>query len=331
MIQAIGLTSTPRRDRRPAVEDLTFDARSGIVTALFGPPEAGKSTATRLMLQLCPGRGVELFRGRPLARIPHPTREIGALPADVPGHPPRTARGHLRMVGAAAEVSGGRADDVLEVAGLGGLADQRLGLTSRDPEETARCAGRVVSLDAGRLVADQEAEDFSRTRLRPRVAVRSPRAGRLAAALVQESRTALTVAGHGPIVVVREASGSAARRGPAPSNPARSGGRWRARPGVAAAIGSQPAERALAGWSPPLPLPAAAVAAGLLGARAFGREFRYPALTPASVPGAATSLAADRNAPRLEGRGPDGPAQRGAMSHWLRPLDAARAQLVRRA
>ena len=52
-------------------------------------------------------------------------REIGVLLGDVPGHPGRTARGHLRMLSAAAGVPAERADDVLEVVGLSGLAYRR--------------------------------------------------------------------------------------------------------------------------------------------------------------------------------------------------------------
>ncbi|MDI9887897.1 hypothetical protein QMZ92_26890 [Streptomyces sp. HNM0645] len=48
----------------------------------------------------------------------------------------------------------------------------------------------MVTIDKGRLVADQDVADFARTRLRPRVAVLSPHAVRLAAALSHESRAA---------------------------------------------------------------------------------------------------------------------------------------------
>ncbi len=260
MIQAIGLTSTARRKRQPQVDDLTFEARSGEVTVLLGPTGSGKSEALRLMLQLLPGRGVALFRGRPVQRIPHPAREIGVLLGDVPGHPARTARRHLRMLTAVAGVPIERADEVLEVVGLSGLADQRLGdfslgmdrrlgmaaallgdphtlvldqptqglslreaswlqgllrsyaehgglvlVTARDPKEAARIADRVVSIDDGRLVADQEAADFSRTRLRPRVAVRTPHAERFAAVLSQEARSAERISrGRAAVEVVCE-------------------------------------------------------------------------------------------------------------------------------
>ncbi|GAB2891011.1 ATP-binding cassette domain-containing protein [Streptomyces mayteni] len=431
MIQAIGLTSASRRGRSPAVEDLSFEARPGHVTVLLGPPGSGKSAALRLMLQLSPGRGVALFRGRPIARVPHPSREVGALLGDVPGHPWRTAAGHLRMLSAAAGVPAERADEALEGVGLGGLAGQRLGtlsrgmdrrlglaaaligdphtlvldepslglaaretawlhgllreraerggavlITTREVPEAVGVADRVITLDAGRLVADQTGADFARTRLRPRVAVRTPHAERLAAALTGESRAAAGGEGEPPLEIVRESgnrlsvygsscaavgevafrhrvlvhqladeegdSGDRSTVGPllradgrspaaAPSTDAARPAtprprssllppelpvlpppgpswplryelrRWAGVPtgwwvkaaalfcGLVAALclaaaGARPAERVLAGWAEPLPLPPVAMAAGLLGALSFGHEFRYPALAPSRVP-----------------------------------------------
>ncbi len=206
------------------------------------------------MLELQQGRGITYFRGRPLHRIAHPSREVGVLLGEVPGHPARTVRGHLRMLCAAAGVPARRADEVLEVVGLVSLRDERLDtlsrgmdrrlglacvlladphtlvlddpadglstrecqwlygmlrahaaqggtvlLTTADPKAAARTADRVVTLEQGRLVADLEAAEFSRTRLRPRVAVRTPHASRLAALLAKEARTA-----QRSIEVVRE-------------------------------------------------------------------------------------------------------------------------------
>ncbi|WP_031080682.1 ATP-binding cassette domain-containing protein [Streptomyces sp. NRRL WC-3549] len=254
MLQAIGLTSAPGRDRPSVVDDLTFEAPPGRVTALLGAPGSGKTTALRLMLELEPGRGVTYFRGRPLHRIGHPAREVGVLLGDVPGHPARTVRGQLRMLCAAAGVPATRADELLDVVGLAGLGDQRIGSlsagmdrrlglasallgdphtlvldepakglsprerswmhgllrahaaeggtvlhTTSDPKEAAATADRVVTIDGGRLLADQAVADFSRTRLRPRVAVRTPHAARLAAVVSREARAA-----RRPVEVVAE-------------------------------------------------------------------------------------------------------------------------------
>ncbi|MYT96692.1 MULTISPECIES: ATP-binding cassette domain-containing protein [unclassified Streptomyces] len=404
MLQAIGLTSTPRRNTAPAVDDLTFEAPPGRVTALLGAPGAGKTAALRLMLELDSGRGVAYFRGRPLHRIAHPAREVGVLLGDVPGHPSRTVRGQLRMLCAAAGTSVTRADEMLEVVGLAGLGDQRLGTLSvgmdrrlglaaallgdphtlvlddpaeglsprenswlhgllrahaaqggtvlyatADPKEAARTADRVVTLDVGRLVADQDVTDFARTRLRPRVAVRTPHAARLAAVVSREARAArrsvevvpeangrVTVYGstcaeigdtafrHGvPVHQLADEIGDTGPAAPPPGDteahrPAADLSELpppiRARPArgplrplryelrrslgvrtttlimasvllasaalsvLLARTGGTPLPRALAAWPEVLPLPPAALGAGILGALSFGDEFRYPAL-----------------------------------------------------
>ncbi|RPK90205.1 MULTISPECIES: ATP-binding cassette domain-containing protein [Streptomyces] len=408
MLQAIGLTSTPRRDAPPAVNDLTFEALPGHVTALLGAPRSGRTTALRLMLELDAGRGVAYFRGRPLHRIAHPAREVGVLLGDVPGHPSRTARGQLRMLCAATGVPAARADEVLEVVGLAGLGDQRLGTlsvgmdrrlslasallgdphtlildepaqglsprenswlygllrahaaqggtvlhTTGDPKEAARTADRVVTIGGGRLVADQDVADFARTRLRARVAVRTPHAARLAAVVSREARAA-----QRSVEVVEEAGGrltvygsncaevgdTAYRHGvpvhqladeigdTGPAAPAEVGSAERSDSAAALSelpppIRVRPARgplrplryelrrslgvrtttmimaavlvasaavsvllartdgtalpRVLAAWPALLPLPPAALGAGLLGALSFGDEFRYPALAAA--------------------------------------------------
>ncbi|OKJ03685.1 ABC transporter ATP-binding protein [Streptomyces sp. CB01249] len=417
MLQAIGLTSTPSRGQAPAVDDLTFDAEPGCVTALLGAPGSGKTAALRLMLELEPGRGVTYFRGRPLHRVPYPAGEVGVVLGDVPGHPARTVRGQLRMLCAAAGVPVSRADELLDAVGLAGLQDQpiarlslamdrRLALAcallgdphtlllddpaeglapreadwlhgmlrshaerggtvlfaTRDPKEAARSAGHVVTLDGGRVVADQDGAAFSRTRLRPRVAVRSPQAARLAAIVSREARAArrsvevvaeaagnrLSVYGsscaevgdaafrHGlPVHQLadevgdmrsagateapagRRASGDhvdAASRTPRPAARGELPPPIRRRPArgplrpvryelrrlfgvrttavilsvvlavsvglsvLLARDGRTPLVHVIAAWPSLLPLPPAALGAGLIGALSFGDEFRYPAL-----------------------------------------------------
>ncbi|MFF2144111.1 ATP-binding cassette domain-containing protein [Kitasatospora sp. NPDC058190] len=246
MIQITGLTRVYRKGSPPAVLDLTFDARPGMVTVLLGDEGAGKSTALRLMLELERGQGITLFNGRPYRRIRRPEREVGVLlpgpgegAAAVAGHPGRKASGHLRMLAAAVGVPARRADELLEQTRLAAVAGRRLRIfspgmhrrlalaaallgdpgtllldapteglsprnvewfhsflrsfavaggtvlvTTRTPQEAARLADRVVTLDRGRLVADQPVSEFCRTRLSPEVAVRGPQMARLADLLV---------------------------------------------------------------------------------------------------------------------------------------------------
>ncbi|MER7581306.1 ATP-binding cassette domain-containing protein [Kitasatospora sp. NPDC097691] len=59
-------------------------------------------------------------------------------------------------------------------------------VTTRTPQEASQVADRVVTLDHGRLVADQPVTEFRRTRLSPEVAVRGPQMARLADLLVSQ-------------------------------------------------------------------------------------------------------------------------------------------------
>ncbi|MDI9887896.1 ATP-binding cassette domain-containing protein [Streptomyces sp. HNM0645] len=161
MLQAIGLTSTSRRYLAPAVDDLTFEARPGDVTALLGARGSGKSTALRLMLGLEEGRGVTYFRGRPLHGIASPAREVGVLLGDVPGHPARTARGQLRMLCAAAGVPVSRADDMLDLVGIAALRDARLGSLSLGMDRRLGLAAALVG-DPHTLLLDAPSRDSHR-------------------------------------------------------------------------------------------------------------------------------------------------------------------------
>ncbi|MFF8857862.1 ATP-binding cassette domain-containing protein, partial [Streptomyces althioticus] len=160
MIQAIGLTSIARKEQSPAVDNVSFEAHAGRVTALLGAPGAGKTTALRLMLELQRGRGVTYFRGRPLHRIPHPAHEVGVLLGDVPGHPARSVRGHLRMLCAASGVPARRADEVLEAVGLVSLRDERLGTLSRGMDRRLGLACALLP-DPHTLVLDDPARGLA--------------------------------------------------------------------------------------------------------------------------------------------------------------------------
>ena len=117
-----------RYGRTPAVEGLSFAVQPGRVTGFVGPNGAGKSTTMRLILGLdAPDGGARAGR-RPPLRV--------AAPAALPCR--RAARRHRpasRRAAGATTCAGwprppacraGRADEVLELAGLSGAAGRRV-------------------------------------------------------------------------------------------------------------------------------------------------------------------------------------------------------------
>ena len=126
MIEVTNLTK--RYGRHPAVDDLSFTVKPGLVTGFLGPNGAGKSTTMRVILGLDrPTEGRALVNGRPFEQHRAPLREIGAL-LDAKGiHPARPARDHLSALAATTGISKRRVGEVLDLVGLSDVADRRSG------------------------------------------------------------------------------------------------------------------------------------------------------------------------------------------------------------
>jgi ABC-2 type transport system ATP-binding protein len=126
VIEVRGLTKTYGDQR--AVDDLSFTAPAGKVTGFLGPNGAGKTTTFRCLLGLAePTSGTALIDGRPYRELPSPRRRVGAVLESTGFHPARTGRNHLRVVARAARLDAARIDPLLEVVGLTGAADRRVG------------------------------------------------------------------------------------------------------------------------------------------------------------------------------------------------------------
>ncbi len=126
MIEVAGLSK--RFGSVLAVSELTFAVAPGRVTGFLGPNGAGKSTTLRCMLQLDrPDAGTCTFDGKRLSDMRHPLREVGALLDARAVHPTRSARNHLRAVGAANAIGRARVDEVLDMVGLTEVAGKRVG------------------------------------------------------------------------------------------------------------------------------------------------------------------------------------------------------------
>src|SRR3954452_24410170 len=110
-----------------AVTDVSFDVEAGRVTGFLGPNGAGKSTTLRALLGLVrPSSGSATFDGLPYDELERPAARVGVVLEDASFHPGRTARNHLRVLAATAELPASRVDEVLSAVGLGDAADRRV-------------------------------------------------------------------------------------------------------------------------------------------------------------------------------------------------------------
>ena len=120
-IEVRGLTKEYRGVR--AVDDLSFTVEPGRVTGFLGPNGAGKTTTLRMLLDLVePTAGTATIGGVRYADLDQPIRRVGAVLEAGAAHKDRTGRNHLRVVCQSAGIPLARADEVLELVGLGAAA-----------------------------------------------------------------------------------------------------------------------------------------------------------------------------------------------------------------
>jgi ABC-2 type transport system ATP-binding protein len=146
---------TKRYGAKTAVDGLSFTVRPGIVTGFLGPNGAGKSTTMRMILGLDrPTSGSVTINGRPYARLEAPLHEVGALLEARAVHTGRSARNHLRAMAATTGIPRGRVDEVIDIVGLGGVADRRAGGFSLGMGQRLGIASALLG-DPGTLILDE--------------------------------------------------------------------------------------------------------------------------------------------------------------------------------
>src|SRR5216683_814019 len=113
--------------RVTAVRGTSFTAPAGKVTGFLGPNGSGKTTTLRIVLGLVRAdAGSALIGGVPYGRLARPRRTVGAMLEATGFHPGRRARDHLRVLADAADIPGGRADEVLAQVDLSSSARRRV-------------------------------------------------------------------------------------------------------------------------------------------------------------------------------------------------------------
>jgi ABC-2 type transport system ATP-binding protein len=111
-----------------ALDGLSFTVRPGQVTGFVGPNGAGKSTTMRVILGLdSVEQGSALVGGRPYRSLRRPLSHVGSLLDTGALHPSRSGRNHLLWLAHSQGLSARRVDEVVEQAGLQGIARHKAG------------------------------------------------------------------------------------------------------------------------------------------------------------------------------------------------------------
>lgn len=118
MIEISGLSKT--YGGKQALDDVSFRAEQGKVTALIGPNGAGKSTLLHILLGLEPASsGAATFDGSRYNELgPSPCNIVGSFIDGLTPHPSRTGLSHLRWIALVAGVPFSRCDECLRLVGL---------------------------------------------------------------------------------------------------------------------------------------------------------------------------------------------------------------------
>ncbi len=140
-----------------AVDNLSFAVPAGTVTGFLGPNGAGKTTTLRMLLGLVePTSGTGTINGTPYRQLTNPLRHADAVLEAASFYPGRTARNHLRVQAAAADIDTACVDVVLDLVGLADADSRRVGGFSLGMRQRLGLAAALLG-DPEVLILDEPA------------------------------------------------------------------------------------------------------------------------------------------------------------------------------
>jgi ABC-2 type transport system ATP-binding protein len=146
---------TKRYGKKTAVDGLTFAVRPGMVTGFLGPNGSGKSTTMRLIVGLhAPSSGFATVNGTCYSARRAPLRDVGVLLEARAVHPGRSAYDHLLAQAQTQGISRARVDELVEFAGLQGVATKRVGQFSLGMGQRLGVASALLG-DPETLILDE--------------------------------------------------------------------------------------------------------------------------------------------------------------------------------
>lgn len=154
MIKAENLSKKYRK--KVAVDNISFEVKTGKVTGFLGPNGAGKSTTMRLLLGLDKGAGKTTFDGKFLYEYDRPSKVVGILLEAKAFHPTRSARNHLRILAAAGGIPDSRVEEVLDIVGLKDVAKKKPGKFSLGMSQRLGIAAAILG-EPKYLILDEPA------------------------------------------------------------------------------------------------------------------------------------------------------------------------------
>lgn len=146
---------TKKYGAKTAIKDLTFQVPDGAVTGFLGPNGSGKSTSMRCILGLDkPSSGQAFVDGTEFSRVRNKPAQVGALLEATWFNPGRSGRAHLRVLAYGAGISAARVDECLELVGLSGAANKKIGGYSLGMKQRLGLAGALLG-DPKHLILDE--------------------------------------------------------------------------------------------------------------------------------------------------------------------------------
>jgi ABC-2 type transport system ATP-binding protein len=140
-----------------AVDSLSFTVEPGSVTGFLGPNGAGKTTTLRMLLGLVqPSSGTATINGVTYESLTRPLQTVGAALEAASFHPAHTGLQHLRIYCAAAGLPARRANEVLDLVGLGQVAKKKTKGYSMGMRQRLGLAGTLLG-DPRVLILDEPA------------------------------------------------------------------------------------------------------------------------------------------------------------------------------
>ncbi len=153
MIEAVDLTK--RYGDKAAVDRVSFGVMPGTVTGFLGPNGAGKSTTMRMIVGLDhPTSGSVTVNGKPYREHPAPLHEVGVLLDAKAVHTGRSAFQHLHAMAATHGIPTRRVREVIDMTGLDGVADKRVGAFSLGMGQRLGIAAALLG-DPRTLILDE--------------------------------------------------------------------------------------------------------------------------------------------------------------------------------